>query len=698
MKKTIFFSFLLFLFTPCLAQEEQADTLKTLDEVTVKAFEQNRKLSNSVAVVKIVEFNNGDRYNKTSLVNGFNTVAGVRMEERSPGSYRINIRGSSLRSPFGVRNVKVYWNDIPITDPGGNTYFNQFAWNNFSSIEIFKGPAGSMYGAGTGGLILLNNFDRWQPGASLEYITGSYNLQNIFTSARFGKKENKNQFTYAHNQTDGYRTQTKMRRDNFSWQTQIKTSDKQQLSASLLFTDMYYQTPGALTLAEFTANPKAARPAAGGFPSAVNAQAAIYQKNITAGFTNIYHINSVFKNSTTLYGAFAQINNSAIRNYERRNEPGFGGRTVFIYNKKSENKSTLQLVGGSEFQQGYFNTQVSKNKNGNPDTLQTNDDINYTTYNFFIQGDVNIKESWFINTGISLNKTKVEFSRLNRYPVLKQSRHYKNELAPRISLKKVLLDNLSLRATVSRGFSPPTVAELLPSTGVISSELEAEYGWNYEMTASYYKTKGQHIIQLEGTGFFFKLNNALVQRRDISGADFFVNAGDVKQKGIELHLDYMYRANHLSFIDELNIRFDYTYNHFRYGSFIKGTDDFSGKTVPSVPNNTYSVLGDINLKNGLYSNITWYAVSKIFLNDANSANAGAYQLLGCRLGWRKTLHKKFKPDSYRVNLYAGADNLLDETYSLGNDINAAANRFYNAAPQRNYYVGIYFQWLQSLKK
>ncbi|MBK9465348.1 MAG: TonB-dependent receptor plug domain-containing protein [Chitinophagaceae bacterium] len=249
MKKIVVaLSALLILSYNSTAQQDETDSLKSLDEVTVKAFEQNRKVSNSVAVVKIIEFNNGDRYNKTSLVNGFNTVSGVRMEERSPGSYRINIRGSSLRSPFGVRNVKVYWNDIPVTDPGGNTYFNQFAWNNFSSIEIFKGPASSMYGAGTGGLILVNNFDRWQPGASLEYLTGSYNLQNVFTSARFGTRENKNQFTYAHNQSDGYRIQTKMRRDNFSWQSQLKLSDKQQLSASLLYNDMYYQTPGCINI------------------------------------------------------------------------------------------------------------------------------------------------------------------------------------------------------------------------------------------------------------------------------------------------------------------------------------------------------------------------------------------------------------------------------------------------------------------
>ena len=695
MKKFFYFSFLCFLVIPGFSQQvppkredEKSDTARTLDEVTVKAFEQNRNLSSSIFSVKQIDLNNADRTTKTSLVNSFNSIAGVRMEERSPGSYRINIRGSSLRSPFGVRNVKVYWNDIPITDPGGTTYFNQFAFNNFSTIEIFKGPAGSMYGAGTGGLILLNNLDRWQTGASLDYLTGSYKLQNIFISARFGTKENKNQITYAHNQSDGYRIQSNMRRDNFSWQSVLKSSDKQQISASLLFTDMYYQTPGALTLAEYTASPKLARPAGSGFPSAVNAQASIFQKNIIAGFTNTSTIYPYLKNTTTFYGAFSQIKNAAIRNYERRNEPGFGGRTYFTFLKKQneQNYTRFQLIAGSEFQEGYFNTQVSKNKNGSPDSLQTNDDIKYSTYNIFIQSDISIKESWLINAGISLNKTKVNFSRLNRYPVLQQVRNYRNEIAPRISLKKVIAENSYLKATVSRGFSPPTIAELLPSTGVISTELEAEYGWNYELTAGY--DIFHRKLRLEATGFYFKLNNALVQRRDISGADYFVNAGDIKQKGVEITADVSINPTNNS-IENYRINAAFTYTNFRYGSFIKGPDNFSGKIVPSVPGNTFSLLADIQLKNGAYLNSTYYLASKIFLNDANTAAANAYQLLGVRLGWKKPLRKK-----YKLNFYAGADNLLDETYSLGNDINAAANRFYNAAPPRNYYAGVSFQWVK----
>jgi len=542
----------------------------------------------------------------------------------------------------------------------------------------------------SGGLILINNLDRWQPGASLEYLTGSYNLQNIFASARFGSNQNKNQITYAHNETDGYRVQTKMRRDNLSWQSLLKLSNRQQLSASLLYTDLYYQTPGALTLSEFTANPKAARPAAGAFPSSVAAKAAIFQKNLTVGFTNIYAITTALQNSTTIYGAFTQIKNPAVRNYERRNEPGYGGRSFFTYHKKLD-QTGLQLVAGSEFQQGFFNTQVAKNKNGNPDTLQTNDDINYRTYSFFVQGDLSLPHNWFINTGISLNKTNVVFTRLSAYPIIQQSRSYKNELAPRISLKKIVSETISIKATVSRGFSPPTVAELLPSTGTISTDLEAEYGWNYETTigVNLFKRK----LQLEATGFYFKLNNALVQRRDLSGADFFVNAGDVQQKGIELHSAYTLFAKSNSWIDYLALQADYTYNHFRYGSFVKGTSDFSGKTVPSVPSHTFSALADFQIKNGLYINSTFYTASSIFLNDANTAKADAYNLLGARIGWKKTVQKK-----YKLNFYAGADNLLDETYSLGNDINAAANRFYNAAPGRNYYAGISLQWLKQDKK
>ena len=127
----------------------------------------------------------------------------------------------------------------------------------------------------------------------------------------------------------------------------------------------------------------------------------------------------------------------------------------------------------------------------------------------------------------------------------------------------------------------------------------------------------------------------------------------------------------------------YSYHHFRYYRFEKNGEDFSGKTLPSVPAHTASLLADLYFKKGLSLSLTGYHATAAFLNDANTARQSAYLLLGLRAGWDIRGHRQ-----QRWRLYAGADNLLDETYSLGNDINAAGGRYYNAAPGRNFYAGI----------
>jgi iron complex outermembrane receptor protein len=40
------------------------------------------------------------------------------------------------------------------------------------------------------------------------------------------------------------------------------------------------------------------------------------------------------------------------------------------------------------------------------------------------------------------------------------------------------------------------------------------------------------------------------------------------------------------------------------------------------------------------------------------------------------------------DFFIGMDNILDQRYSLGNDLNAFGGRFYNAAAPRNFYVGL----------
>ena len=121
----------------------------------------------------------------------------------------------------------------------------------------------------------------------------------------------------------------------------------------------------------------------------------------------------------------------------------------------------------------FFNTLVSKNNNSHPDTLQTNDDIQYTTSSFFTQSDISIEDNWIITACISMNKSKVDFTRLNKCLVLHQGYTYKNELSPRLAVQKKFKNSVAVFAGISKVFSPSTLSELLSSTGAISTNLEA---------------------------------------------------------------------------------------------------------------------------------------------------------------------------------------------------------------------------------
>jgi len=329
----LFFGLSIFLFSN--AQKTIVDSSQTLGEVIVKAYEQNRKLIEVAAPVSYTGQSQLNRFGNISILPALNIIPGVRMEERSPGSYRLNIRGSSLRSPFGVRDVKIYLNEIPLTDPSGNTYLNQLSYYNFNSIEIIKGPASSLYGAGTGGAMLIHTLPViWQRGIALDYTIGSFGYNNININAKAGNEDHRNSFNYSHQNSNGYRVQTKMRKDVVTWENLLKVSDKQSLHAYMLYSDFYYQTPGGLTLAQYNANPKQARPGVGNQPGAVQNKAAIYQKTFIAGFSNEYLFNEHWQNTTSVYGSYTDFTNPGIRVYEYRKEPHFGGRTVFTYKKQ----------------------------------------------------------------------------------------------------------------------------------------------------------------------------------------------------------------------------------------------------------------------------------------------------------------------------------------------------------------------------
>lgn len=661
------------------AQQITDTSSRLLQAVIIKAYEGNRKLKEVPAGVNYISSSQLYRYDNSNILSAVNATPGARMEERSPGSYRLNMRGSSLRSPFGVRNVKIYWNNIPFTDPGGNTYLNQLSVYNFQNIEIIKGPSGSLYGAGNGGALLINqNAVITREALDINYTAGSFGMMGLNVQAQGGNEKLANAFNIGRMNKDGYRDHTDMRRDVGTWQMQWKTSLKNKLVFNFLYGDLYYQTPGGLTLAQYNQDPKAARPAAGAFPSAETAKAAIYQTMYLGGITNHFQISKPLSNTTTIYAEKVNIKNPTFRNYEARDEPHWGGRTDFKWNPAS---GKVTIVFGTEIQKGKFNIRTYTNNNGQPANLLTNDDVKNRNLLLFAQADLSLNHDLNITAGASVSSYKVGITRLNVANPAEQSRTYNNELSPRIAVSKKIIKELWLYASVAKGFSSPTTAEVLPSTSVISTSLNAEHGISYEtgIKSTWLKDK----IYFEAAYFYYQLKDAIVQRRDASNADYFENAGSTNQKGLEWQIHYQIIHNENKKLNNLSVRIVHSLYNFKYEDFKQITSDFSGKKLPGVPKNTVAALIDVSLKSGPYLNITYYYGDKVPLNDANTDFATSYNLLGFRLGWRaQNLNKT------NVEFFFGGDNLFDVKYSLGNDINAAGGRYFNAAARRNIYGGV----------
>ncbi len=658
-----------------------------LDSVLVQGFVQRSPLASIPAAISIAGSTEWNRYSPGSSLPAINALPGVRMEERSPGSYRLAIRGSSLRSPFGVRNVRFYYEQFPITDPGGNTYLNLFAPAAFEQMEVLRGPAASVYGAGSGGALLATGTS---PGKEtipfrITVLGGSNGLFQTDAQVLAGTTEKYNRIQLHHQQASGYREQSSMRRNYISWQNKQAITAQYKISTLVLYSDLEYQTPGGLTLAQYQANPKQARPAGGPFPSAQDAKATIYQQSFYGGVHQIYTPATRVRLEATLYGMYNRITNPTIRNFERRTEPSFGTRALIGYTLPVSSGS-LDLSAGAEWQKGYYQVNVFGNRGGEQDTLQSSDALTPVNALVFGQAQWKPASNWEISAGISFNNNTIRILRESVVPNYKFTSSGQAEWAPRISIARKL-KSFTIYALAAKGFSPPTSSELLPSTSVINTSLQAEYGWNYEL--GFRGRVAKQRIWLDANIFYFQLKDAIVQRRDASGADFFTNAGSTRQWGIELASRYTPLQQNLNF--RWQPWFSYTYHPFEYRDFTQLEADYSGNRIPGIARQTVAAGLDLEVFQKATVHLTYQYVDPIFLNDANSAKATAYQLLGAKLGAVLYKWNSKKGNTGEISWFAGADNLLNQNYSLGNDINAVGGRYYNAAARRNYFTGIRVQ-------
>lgn len=661
----------------CCESAFSQDTIRN-EEVRVVTYLVKQQLFQIPAAAATIDSGLLKASTFNSLLPAMNTVPGVRMEERSPGSYRLSVRGSLLRSPFGIRNVKIYFDEFALTDAGGNTYLNTIAPEAINRVEVLKGPDGSMFGANSGGVITLlspakkNKF-------SAAVTGGSFNL--FKQDVTYAHNTSKNDFTLtgSYYKNNGYREHSRMRRFYLQAKNNFRYSDKNEINVLFFRSNLYYQTPGGLNETQFKLNPAQARQATATLPGAAQQQAAVYNDMIFGGITHQWDVSARVKHVVAVSTSSVDFKNPFITNFERRKETSIGARTYFVADTKNQRPVQWHLTAGAELQQIGATINNYQNIAGNSGRLIASGNIQTQQHFLFTRAKVTIVQRLITEAGISINYYRYRFT-----DSFVLRRMFTPQWMPRFALSYAITKNLVVRSSVSKGYSPPTTAETRPSDNRLNATLQPETGFNTEAGARYFSADKRLWADL--SLYNYQLRRAIVQQQNDNGEEFFVNAGGTSQQGIELQSSYLfvmpYKNNR---IQKLVAGSSAAYSAYRFKDFVTTTGNFNGNAVTGVPRFTMVTYLQFEMRNSFFLFIQHNHSSSLPLNDANTVYASSFDVLQIKTGF--TIINGTK---HSLQFILGVDNVSNERYSLGHDLNAAGNRYYNAAPVRNYFASMVF--------
>jgi iron complex outermembrane receptor protein len=665
------------------------DSLQQLEEVFIPGKLRPIRLVESTTSVHLIGKEQRLSTPGITLLEAFNQSAGIRMEERSPGSYRLSVRGSLLRSPFGVRNIKVYWGEIPLTDASGNTYFNLIDPSALQSATILKGPDGSLFGANSGGVVHVNltpETDGLVDGEA-QLKGGSYGLFQQHVKASWN-----NQRGYTGHIHQGFQDQLGYREHSAMQRLYLQTDHQWQYLPTTkveiygMYADLDYQTPGGLTESQWQTNPKSARPSTSATPGARQQRAGIQNKTLLGGLVHRWDLHPSWQHVVSVFGSNTDFANPFITNYETREEQNGGFRTYLQHLWSVHQHVELRTFAGLEWQKTSSLIENTFNLEGERGGPQSKDKVANLQHFYFLRTHLDWKGKAQLEMGLSYNVDQYRYQTL--YPDIMEDQKLVQSPGtwmPRLGIHVPLAARSAWRFSISKGYSPPTMAEIRASDQQINTQLRAEQGWNWE-TGWRWQSSNRRL-DLDVSLFRYDLQDAIVRYLDENGDESFRNGGNVRMNGVELEGNYwlitpqrsgFWRGWRWSVQGAIQ---DYTYRNRQE------TDDLEGKVLPGVPHWTINSQSKWQLGSWVDVYLQYAFQSRIFLNDLNTSQSKPSHIVQSRINVRLPIQ-----GMTALQVFAGADNLLNQNYSLGYDLNAFGGRYYNAAPLRNFYFGIQYKW------
>ncbi len=701
------------LISPVMAQNNNAADA----EIVVTATRQPLSI---LAVPAALDVVNAEKLRTTlpavDISEFLSRVPGLNIQNRQNYAQdtQISTRGFGARATFGIRGIKLFVDDIPVTIPDGQAQGALIPLDAMTRLEVLRGPWAVGYGNAAGGVIAASTSStinqtttnivarslRGADGLSVDSmvaimppITGWFDAVG-----RVGGLFSHQQFA-----TDGFRDHSKTIRDH----SYLRVDSSLTPTATLMLTANIIdqpesQDPLGITRQQLDQNPRQAGTNAELFNSRKSIQhrqfGGVFADNLADMSAKIIVYGgsrSITQYLTTPVTAQAAVTSAGGVIVLDRDFSGVGLRLA--QQRSPINWSVgVDVDRAVDARRGYENfvrdgSQLRLGVIGNKRRDETNIQQGVDIYG---QLSAPISGSWRAHVGARQSQLKFlvrdHFVRPGNGDDSGNAKFA--AFSPAVGVVRTL-DGDNTRASIylnlGRGFETPTASEMAyrqDQASGLNLDLIPSRNYQFEMGHRHQVANFSSSV----TAFLIQSRNEIVQSSVSAGRSNFQNAARTSRYGVETSISWRPSAAWETTFAWTSMRASVVTGYVA-GAGAGVRDVAAGSLLPAAPRqNLFAELAWRRNLPGWSAVLALQARSRMAVDDINSAFAAGYTTLAASINFRHTLMVGTQP--FELDTFVRIDNVFDHAYVGSVITNEANQRYYEPSPGRRGLLGLNVRW------
>jgi len=675
---------------------------ESVDTISVTASRIERATKDVTAAISVIDESRIGAEKMHNIKDAIKGTPGVLIDSKNGGyDSRLIIRGAGQKANYGVREIMVIRDGVPMTDPDSFSRFDFIDTQDIERIEITKGP-GSLYGSGSsGGTIHIISKSVFDPGSNrIKAGVGQEGQNNLHF--RYGTEINDSNvllLTGSHRAADNdWREWNRFDSQQLSFKHGLMLDNGATLETELSYSQADLQLPGSMTESEFET-----------FRATGEQRNTSSQWQHSGRYSTIWFFNTryeqeignlvlkprfYFNNWDHFHPVTGKINDNPGTNV-------FGTDLEFAYKHQLWGESTL--VGGvtarldktddtKQYEYADVTTvlydppgpapavnQIVRTNSDVPGALLATEDSANTLFGIFFQESMKPTEQWTIDAGFRFDRMNfnIDSTEYGEYdwgtgsydtfatPVVTHTDTTFDLFSPKLGASYALNNVYSLYGMVAQSGQVPSESEIQSNPS-----LDAATARNIEVGLKARAREWNLDLSLYRT----TVSDEIVSVLQGSGESEFQNAGETLKKGFEM-------SGRLALGKYLWLGANYAYSDYTFSDFQElvrtgpnlNAVDRSGNQIPYVPNHQYSLSLDYNHPSGFRARVQADTWGSYFMDNANTERYDGYDFLtSLMLGYEQG------PHAISLNV----DNLFDKRYATEVKKDTSGDKTFSAGAPR----------------